>query len=1190
MTEHNPEHLRRLFDLAIKAASSDRGPLLDRECAGDMALREQVVAMIAAAEVERRRFDPTGALYEVPPTADAAVAASFSVALREGSGTQIGPYKLLRLIGEGGFGSVFMAEQEKPIARTVALKIIKVGMDTRQVLARFEQERQALAMMDHPNIARVLDAGATETGRPYFVMDLVRGEPIVDYCDKHSVSIEARLDLFAQVCTAVQHAHSKGIIHRDIKPSNILVSVQDGRAHIRLIDFGIAKATASKLTEKTLFTEHRQFIGTPEYMSPEQAEGNLDIDTRTDVYSLGVLLYELLTGTTPFSGTNLRSAAYAEIQRIIREVEPPKPSTRLSRSADSLASVAAKRNAAPKRLGLMVRGELDWIVMKALEKERASRYETADGLAMEVRRYLCGEAVLAAPPGKAYRFKKFVRRNKGPVAAGLLVSATLVMGLIGTSVGLVRAERARAAEAEQRRVADEARAEAVKQADEAKRQSDIAEAVATFQTDMLEAVNPERMLGDKVTVLQTMEAAVEQLDVGAVKDQPLVEAGVRNAIGMTFQSLGRYVEAESNLRQSLKLRREALPPGHPDIATGLNNLALLLEGHGNLDEAEALYVESLAIRRAAFPSGHAKIATALNNLALLLHSRNRLTEAERFSRDALSIRRDALRPGHPRIGNSLNNLAIILQSQLRLAEAEPLLREALEIGRAALPAGHPDIAAALDNLAKLLRDQNKLAEAEPLMREAMEIRRRAFPAGHLTIATGLNNLGSVLRVQNKLNEAEPLFREALTIYRSSLPAGDKRIVNSLDHLALLLQEQHKLTEAEALKREALSIRRASLPAGDADFAKGLNGLATVLQDQNRLAEAEPLFREALAILRTSLPDSRIEVSTCLNNLGMLLQTQNKLGEAESLHREALEIRRAALPAGSLPISASLTNLAVVLRLQGKLVEAEPLFREALEINRKAYREGDPRIAKSLGNLASLYWSQGKLDQSVPMFEEVLKSQEVALGRDHPDTLWNVANLGVNYKDAGRIAEAIPLLEEAYRASRREPSVARVDLQLLDAYTKSADPAKPESIARLGTLMREMLDAAHATLPKGSPELAGRLSTYGQTLLSLRAWAEAEPMLRECLAIRKNHLPDDWRTFNTMSMLGAALLGQSKLAEAEPLLLDGYTGLKERQAAIPPESKGRIPAALERLVRLYETNGNEPEAAAWRTELEAARAK
>jgi len=382
--------------------------------------------------------------------------------LREGPGTTIGRYKLLQLIGEGGFGSVFMAEQARPVHRKVALKIIKLGMDTRAIIARFEAERQALAMMDHPHIARVLDAGATETGRPYFVMELVKGHPITEYCDANHLSVSERLDLFMQVCRAVQHAHQRGIIHRDIKPGNVLVSTQEGRAFAKVIDFGVAKALADRLTEKTLFTEFDQFIGTPAYMSPEQAAGTLDIDTRTDVYSLGALLYELLTGSAPFDARELRSAAYEEMRRIIREVEPPKPSTRLSQSMQTLSSVASNRHTEPKRLGGLVRGELDWIVMKALEKDRARRYESANELAADISRHSAGEPVIAAPPTAFYRLRKLAGRHKAALAMVAAIFVVLIAGAWVSTWQAVRASRALTVAETKTIQADIARAQAVK--------------------------------------------------------------------------------------------------------------------------------------------------------------------------------------------------------------------------------------------------------------------------------------------------------------------------------------------------------------------------------------------------------------------------------------------------------------------------------------------------------------------------------------------------------------------------------------------------------------------------------------------------------------------------------------------------------------------------------------------------------
>jgi serine/threonine protein kinase len=500
MAENGAGELRRIFELVRAASPGAREDVLRRECGGDDALRTRLEAMVRAAEDSRFLGSPT---VDEGVRAGGAEAMTLMAAEREGPGTVIGPYKLLQQLGEGGFGTVFMAEQERPVRRRVAFKIIKLGMDTKQVVARFEQERQALAMMDHPHIAKVLDAGATDSGRPYFVMELVKGDPIVEYCDRSNLGIGERLDLFVQVCAAVQHAHTKGVIHRDIKPTNILVSTQDGRPHAKVIDFGIAKATASKLTEKTLFTEHRALIGTPEYMSPEQAEGSLDIDTRTDVYSLGVLLYELLTGTTPFSSGELRSAAYGEIQRIIREVDPPKPSTRLSKNTESLAAVAARRSVQPARLNAVIRGELDWIVMKAMEKDRQRRYESASGLGDDVRRYLDGDAVLAAPPSAGYRARKFVRRNKGRVVAGALVASALILGMVGTTWQAMRAaERAVAAE--------RSGAEATAARDAERERVAELEQVVEFQYAMLSGIEPSTA-GTRLTedVVRRYSAALE---------------------------------------------------------------------------------------------------------------------------------------------------------------------------------------------------------------------------------------------------------------------------------------------------------------------------------------------------------------------------------------------------------------------------------------------------------------------------------------------------------------------------------------------------------------------------------------------------------------------------------------------------------------------------------------------------------
>ena len=427
---------RDLFIAALQLDPSEWRALFDRECPNDAALRQRVEKLLAAHAEAGSAFGPQNGTIDFET---AAVTQAI-----DGAGSVVGgTYKLLQKIGEGGFGTVFMAQQEQPIRRMVALKIIKPGMDTAQIIARFESERQALALMDHPNIAKVFDAGATESGRPYFVMELVKGVPITEFCDKNHMPPEDRLKLFIDVCHAIQHAHHKGVVHRDIKPSNVMVTLHDGKPVVKVIDFGVAKAMVQKLTERTLFTDYGQMIGTPAYMSPEQAEmSGLDIDTRSDVYSLGVLLYELLTGTTPLDMKQLRAAGYAEMQRMIREQEAPRPSTRLSSLGDSATVLAGNRGMEVARLAKFLAGDLDWIAMKALDKDRNRRYGTPGNFAEDIQRYLQREAIVARPPSTTYRIKKFVQRNRAAAFSAATIALLLLMGIAGTTYGLIRADGA----------------------------------------------------------------------------------------------------------------------------------------------------------------------------------------------------------------------------------------------------------------------------------------------------------------------------------------------------------------------------------------------------------------------------------------------------------------------------------------------------------------------------------------------------------------------------------------------------------------------------------------------------------------------------------------------------------------------------------------------------------------------------
>src|SRR5712664_2004629 len=553
-----------VFTQALGLPPEGRDRYLDEACKGDIEFRRRVEALLQAYEQAGDFLGRSAA--ERPPKA----AQAFPTV--EKPGDRIGHYKLLQQIGEGGCGVVYMAEQEEPVRRRIALKIIKLGMDTKQVIARFEAERQALALMNHANIAKVFDAGATQAGRPYFVMELVRGVKITEYCNQHSLTTEDRLGLFVQVCQAVQHAHQRGIIHRDIKPSNILVTQsREGVATPLVIDFGVAKATTDQpLTDKTVFTAFEMLIGTPAYMSPEQATlSSVDVDTRTDIYSLGVLLYELLTSSTPFETEELLKAGLDEIRRVIREQEPLRPSTRLSRMPDAnLTSIAQHRRSEPLRLIRAISGDLDWIVMKAMEKNRTRRYETANGLALDVQRFLAHEAVSARPPSKLYKFQKTVQRNRLLFSGLGIIATLLIVSLIVVSASLAQ-ERQSRREARQ---------------------------VKQFLEEMLQGVGPNVALGRDTAILRGILDQTASRVGKELTNQPAVEAELRNVIGTLFYKTGQYQQAEEMQRAALAIRRKRFGSESSEAAAWLNELGLTLLANGKLSEAERAIREALDIR------------------------------------------------------------------------------------------------------------------------------------------------------------------------------------------------------------------------------------------------------------------------------------------------------------------------------------------------------------------------------------------------------------------------------------------------------------------------------------------------------------------------------------------------------------------------------------------------------------------
>jgi tetratricopeptide (TPR) repeat protein/tRNA A-37 threonylcarbamoyl transferase component Bud32 len=1018
-----------LFAAAIAVADpEERAALVERECAGRPALRERLDQLLAAHFRPHSVPDQAEAEYSHALTGWASATESVRT-VTEAVGTIVaGRYKLLQQIGEGGMGSVWMADQTQPVKRRVAVKLIRVERgQSRMILSRFEAERQAIALMDHPHIAKLLDAGTTAEGSPFFVMELVKGIPLNEYCDAHKLGIRDRLQLFMQVCSAVQHAHQKGIIHRDLKPSNILVESHDAKPVPKVIDFGLAKATSGiQLSENTLFTAFGSIIGTPLYMAPEQANFNaIDVDTRADVYALGVILYELLTGTTPITRESLKQAALDEMLKLIREQDTPTPSSRLS-TVESAPSIAANRQMEPQKLSRFVKGELDWIVMKALSKERDRRYETATGFARDIERFLNDEAVAAGPPSAWYKLRKLVHRNRVQVIAASLVLLALVLGVVGTTLGLLEARRQAAIASGKEREANEEKKKALLAADaernaklEAEQKRQEAErnlAFAKKGNEILRSVfaglDPKRIAESgrplQDLLRQNLATAVRELEGSAIGD-PLEVAGMQITLGQSLLGLGEASLAAEVFQKALETLKARLGPNHPVTLTSLNEQALAYQYSGQLDKAVALFEEAL--------------------------------EGEKAK----------LGPDHHKTLVSMNNLAVAYQGTGQLAKAGPLFKETLEKMKAKLGPDHPDTLQTMNNLGEAYKASGQPAKAVPLFEELFAKRKAKRGPDHPNTLIAMNNLAGAYYQSGQLARAVPLYEETLEKSKTQLGPDHPSTLTSMNNLATVYGATGQFAKAVALEEDTLEKRKAKLGPEHPDTLTSMNNLASAYYQCGQLAKAVPLYEETLEKMRAKLGPDHPDTLTSMDNLATVYGASGQLAKAVAIHEETLEKRKATLGPDHPDTLASMNNLgkAYVEARRGK--DASTTLLAFVQGSRKQVPQDSPQFAGLLAKASLSLLDCGQHAVAERLLRECLVIRETR----EPDA-WATFNtqslLGGALLGQKKYGDAEPLLVKGYEGMKaREktipsPGGSRIPEsldRLIELYTATAksDQAK-----------------------------------------------------------------------------------------------------------------------------------------------------
>lgn len=880
MSSDQFERMSELFEALRDLPPAERRDALDRRKI-ENPLRDQLERLFAKHD-EESPLDGAGPGEAVTCIANALVSDDDELP------THIGPHRVVRRIGEGGMGVVYEVEQESP-KRRAAAKVIKRGMDTRQIAERFESERQTLAMMEHPAIAQVLSAGATEDGRPYFVMEYVDGVPLLDYCDDARLTTRERLALFARVCDAIQHAHQKGVIHRDIKPSNVLATSRDGVAEPKVIDFGVARVFTEDAAPSTRITQLGQVIGTPMYMSPEQAEQRTgDIDTRSDIYSLGVLLYELLTGSTPFDEDKLASTGFAEMLRIISSQQPGRPSARCNDNDES-ATRSSLRRVTPGQLRSTLVGDLDWIVLKCLEKDPSRRYGSTSELATDIRNYLGNRPVLAGPQSAAYRLRKFVARNKPQVAAGIAVLIVLVLGVVGTSGGLVWAldERSRSEQASR----DEASARR-----DAQRDADTAEAVISFLLDdLLAAADPARTDNRDLSVREAVLAASQRVD-GRFQERPAVEARVRNTIARTLTQLGAYAEAESHLRRERQLLASLGGEASDGAVAAQQALVTNLMQQNRFPEAIELGEELLALIEESDLSDEQHRLAALGNLGVAHLQLGLFAEATPILEKTLDAKRETLGEKHQSTLTSVHNLSGLYGQLGEYERSLELARQAYEGRLEVLGPGDPRTFGSLNLVTWMLRTLSRHDEFDAVMLGAIADAEHRLGPDHSTTIELTKTLALQKYQTKNFSAAEEMFRRIMNVQI----AGDPELTNlttlsTMLNLAKSILEQGRAQESAALHDRVVPKLRAVYPPTSWELAMSLLSYGRALRAAERFDEAETVLLESVSILRDNTPDRTDNLREVAEQLVALYESWHRHEPASGYNNAAEDWRSRAQP-------------------------------------------------------------------------------------------------------------------------------------------------------------------------------------------------------------------------------------------------------------------------------------------------------